>query len=183
MIIVAALCWWGATEFPQGAAWKVPAGVVGGILAWATFEYFLHRYLLHAAKTPVLRSLFWKALHAEHHGYKSMKDPDHHSVHLAVVLPIMAATVGAVWYFSTSGWGPALLGGWIVGYCLYEGFHWLFHTGNPEKGLGRIPYIRRIWDAHTVHHLKNLKMNYGFVTVFWDRVFRTYLEPDESGKA
>jgi sterol desaturase/sphingolipid hydroxylase (fatty acid hydroxylase superfamily) len=67
---------------------------------------------------------------------------------------------------------PAILAGWLLGYALYEALHWLFHSG--VSGLRRMRPIRRLWEAHTVHHLQQLSANYGFITVFWDRRFGTY---------
>jgi hypothetical protein len=46
-------------------------------------------------------------------------------------------------------------------------------NGEPFAGLGRVPFIRHLWEAHTVHHLQAITANYGFIGMFWDRRFGT----------
>lgn len=174
--VVGLLCAWSAARF--GAwTWNIALGVGIGYLVWTFFEYVLHRWLLHHTRRPLLRKIFWKALHAEHHGYRRMRDPDHHGVHVLIVLPIVGVAAGGVALFTATGWGPAVLAGWFLGYCAYEALHWLFHAGDPQRGFGRLPFIRHLWLAHTVHHLYRIRTNYGFVSLFWDRCFGTYVAP------
>lgn len=78
-----------------------------------------------------------------------------------------------------SEWGLAMSAGWVLGYCLYEALHWLFHSGDPERGLGRFWPVHTVRDAHLVHHLHRANKNYGFSTMFWDKVFGTYLPLDQ----
>jgi len=112
--------------------------------------------------------------------YRQMKDPDHHGTHLAISLPIVLLLVGSVGLATESGWGLAILAGWILSYWVYEALHWLFHSGDPGRGLGKFPPVHRLWAAHTVHHLHHANKNYGFVTVFWDKCFGTYLPPEKT---
>ncbi|MFQ5893683.1 MAG: sterol desaturase family protein [Nitrospinota bacterium] len=76
----------------------------------------------------------------------------------------------------------AVSAGWILAYSVYEALHWLFHSGDPEGGLGRLPSTQQLWAAHTVHHLHRANKNYGFITMFWDKCFGTYL-PLEHARA
>ena len=176
---IAGLCAWWSAERYGALDGRVLLWFAIGLAAWTLFEYILHRWLLHHTKYRPLRWLFWKVLHAEHHGYQSMKDPDHHGVHTFVSVQIMGVGALAVWLATSTGWAPAFLSGWVVGYCGYEGLHWVFHSGTPGKGMGRIPYVQHLWDAHTVHHLQKIDKNYGFITAFWDRVFGTFVPVDE----
>jgi len=114
--------------------------------------------------------------------YPEMEDPDPHGIHLAITLPIVAMLVGTVALTIESGWGLAIAAGWIFAYCVYEALHWLFHAGDPEKGLGKLSPIKELWDAHTVHHLYRANKNYGFMTMFWDKCLGTYL-PLEQARA
>lgn len=168
---------WGAMRFGTGL-WRVGAGTVVGLAIWTLFEYAMHRWLLHHTRNPILRRIFWKALHAEHHGYRRMEDPDHHGVHVAIILPVFGAVAGTVALASSTGWGPSILAGWVAGYFVYEALHWVFHSGRRGRGLGSSRWVRGLWDAHTIHHLQRIDRNYGFVTLFWDRVFGTFAAAD-----
>lgn len=181
--VVGLLSWWALERFGAGGGWRLGAGLALGLACWTLFEYGMHRWLLHDTRHPWRRRIFWKGLHAEHHGYRSMADPDPHAVHPVLIVPLFALLSGAVVLATEGGWGPALLAGWIVGYGLYEGLHWLFHTGDAgHTRLGRLPVVRGLWEAHTVHHLHKVDRNYGFVTRFWDRLLGTYL-PLEAARA
>ncbi|MFQ5802667.1 MAG: sterol desaturase family protein [Candidatus Methylomirabilales bacterium] len=169
-----------ATSRP-GSGWSaLSIGVLFGVLVWTLFEYVLHRWLLHHTRHPLLRKIFWNGFHREHHMYLQMKDPDHHGIHIAITFPIILLLLGAVGLATESGWGLAILAGYLLGYCAYEAFHWLFHSGNLESGLGKLPPIHRLWAAHTVHHLHRADTNYGFITLFWDKRFHTYLPLDKT---
>lgn len=169
--IIAGLLLWASRR--PGSGWtSLTVGPALGLAAWTLFEYAFHRWLLHHTRHRVLRELFWKRLHAEHHGYRRMQDPDHHAVHLCIALPIVGVLVGLVGLSTSSAWGPSILAGWLLGYGLYEALHWLFHSGEPRPGGGLL--IRPLWEAHTVHHLQQISANYGFITMFWDRRFGTY---------
>jgi sterol desaturase/sphingolipid hydroxylase (fatty acid hydroxylase superfamily) len=171
--IVAALLFW-ASRRPGGRWTALLPGVMLGLAAWTLFEYAFHRWLLHHSRYRLLRELFWKRLHAEHHGYRRMRDPEHRAVHPLITLPVAGALVGTIRLTMVSAWGPAILAGWLLGYCLYEALHWLFHSGVPFAGMGRVPFFRGLWEAHTVHHLQAITANYGFIGMFWDRRFGTY---------
>ena len=173
LLVVAGTFAWAASR-PDG--WTaIAVSLPLGFLIWTLFEYAFHRWLLHHKRYPLLRKIFWIGLHREHHMYRQMMDPDHRTVHLAISLPIVLMLVGSVGMATESGWGLAIAGGWLFSYCIYETLHWLYHICDPERGLGRILWVHGVGHAHTVHHFHHAGKNYGFITVFWDRVFGTYL--------
>lgn len=172
--VVAGTCAWAISR--PGSSWSViSVGVLLGAILWTLYEYIFHRWLLHHKCHPLLRKIFWNSMHREHHMYLQMKDPDHHGIHIAISFPIALLLVGAVGFTTKSGWGLVVLAGWLFGYCAYETLHWLFHSGFLESGLGKFPPIYRLWTAHTAHHLHRADKNYGFITLFWDKCFHTYL--------
>ncbi len=114
--------------------------------------------------------------------YRDMKDPDHHGIHLAISLPIVLLIVASVGLVTESGWGLATAAGWVLGCWAYEALHWVFHSEDPKRGLGKFPPVHRLWAAHTVHHLYRADKNYGFITLLWDKRFGTYL-PLERARA
>lgn len=154
---------------------EVLAGVIAGWVLWTFFEYCFHRWLLHHMRTRPLRILFWNLLHREHHLYRRMRDPDHHGVHLAITLPITSLLCFGVLKESRQAAAPAILAGWLLGYCVYEALHWLFHANRPNRALLSVRVVARLRDAHEIHHLVNASRHYGFVSMFWDRVFGTSL--------
>jgi sterol desaturase/sphingolipid hydroxylase (fatty acid hydroxylase superfamily) len=156
------------------AGWaSVAVGLLAGWLAWTFSEYALHRWLLHHRRHRVLRRIFWVGFHREHHGYPTMKDPDHHGVHVAITLPIGLAIVLVVGWASSSALALAAAAGWLVGYCGYEALHWLFHSATRGHVLLRVRPLRALWVAHGVHHLHHPDSNFGFSSLFWDRRFGT----------
>lgn len=168
-LVVSALA---VARFAMGGAWLALAGgLVAGYLVWTLFEYILHRWMLHNRATRFMKKVFWEMLHKEHHLLRTMEDMDHHGIHPLISMPIVLGVValsalgGAV--------GLAMGAGWALGYFAYEGLHWVFH-GKPGKGLLRLRHINWLKDMHEVHHLVDARRNYGFVTMFWDRVFGTY---------
>jgi sterol desaturase/sphingolipid hydroxylase (fatty acid hydroxylase superfamily) len=161
---------WAARRSDHALRVVVP-GLLVGWLVWTLFEYAFHRWLLHHTARPLLRRVFWQALHKEHHGYRAMRDPDHHGVHVAVSVPAVLAVLAVTGWLATGGFAVAAVAGWTLGYCAYEALHWLFHSTDAPAGPAP---LRRLWHAHAVHHLVRADSNYGFVTTFWDRRFRTH---------
>ncbi len=181
LLVVVVVCAWAASR--PGTGWiAIAVGLPLGFLAWTVFEYILHRWLLHHTRHPLLRKVFWNGFHREHHMYPEMNDPDPHGIHLVISLPIVVLLIGTVALMTESGWGLTILAGWILAYCVYEALHWLFHAGDPDKGLGKLSPIKELWEAHTVHHLFRANKNYGFMTMFWDKCFGTYI-PLEQARA
>lgn len=173
-----AACAWAASR-PAGRWDSVVIGVSLGFFVWTLFEYAFHRWLLHHTTHPVLRRIFWNGFHREHHSCPHMKDPDHHGIHVAISLPINLLLIGAVGLASESPWGSTNSAGWILGYCLYWALHWLFHSVDPGNRFARFRAIHTLGDAHTVPHLHPANRNYGLTTMFWGKVFGTYLRLDE----
>ncbi len=173
LVIIAGLLLWSSRR-PGGRWTTLLPGVILGLAAWTLFEYAFHRWLLHHTRYRLLRELFWKRLHAEHHGYRRMRDPEHRAVHPIITFPVVGVLVGGVGRTTVSAWAPAILAGWLLGYTLYEALHWLFHSGESFSGLRQVPVVRRLWEAHTAHHLQEITANYGFISMFWDRRFGTY---------
>ncbi len=160
----------------DGASWpQTVGGVAAGYAVWTLFEYIMHRWMLHNRSTPFTKKVFWEALHKEHHLLRAMEDIDHHGIHPGVSLPFVLLVIEVVALLSTSAFALAAGAGWALGYFAYEALHWVFHAGTPGRGLHRIPLIRYLHECHEAHHLKDARRNYGFVTMLWDRCFKTYL--------
>ncbi len=171
--IIAGLCAWAARRMPH-ALFALPATLLAGWLGWTLFEYALHRWLLHHVRRPLLRRVFWEALHKEHHRYRRMGDPDHHGVHIAITAPMVIVLAIALGSVTRGGAALGVYAGFLLGYCEYETLHWMFHTDALVRRFKPWRPFARLYLAHTIHHLDSAAKNYGFVTGFWDRVFGTW---------
>lgn len=147
----------------------VEVGVIAGQLAagfvlWTLVEYCGHRWLMHSEMGP----RFIRRSHAQHH-----RDP-----------------LGLTWRDSIAFGGSfllALAGVAALGAIVFGRSSLLLATG---VGIGSIAYSlshryahsetftpdarsRFPWNAHLRHHNLDARANFGFTTVFWDRVFGT----------
>ena len=59
------------------------------------------------------------------------------------------------------------------GFIEYREFYWTLAL--PTVVIPAIlAIIRRLWEAHTAHHLQEITANYGFTSMLWDQRFGTY---------
>ncbi|KAI8524556.1 hypothetical protein RHMOL_Rhmol13G0158600 [Rhododendron molle] len=70
---------------------------------------------------------------------------------------------------------PALFGGGLLGYVMYDCTHYYVHHGKPDKGVPSS--LKRF---HMNHHFRIQDKGFGITSAFWDIVFGTL--PPESGK-
>ena len=176
--LIAAALWFAHAARGAGAT-ALALGVLAGFLFWTLFEYILHRWVLHHISVPFLKRILWDALHREHHAVPAMKEPAYHSIHVAISFPVVFAVIGLTALLSQTGLGIAVAAGWALGFCSYEGMHWAMHNWTPPQGILRVSPLRFLHDVHLIHHFVDSRKNYGFVTMFWDRCFRTYMSPSK----
>lgn len=125
-------------------------GMLLGLAAWTLAEYVIHRCLFH--HLPVFR-----AAHDEHHARPCARTgvTSWHSLGIFGLLFLVL---------------PAgILAGLALGYLAYitahhAVHHWRIAPGHPLYALKL---------RHAMHH-RGVEANFGVVTTFWDRVFRTY---------
>ncbi|TXG48167.1 hypothetical protein EZV62_027461 [Acer yangbiense] len=63
---------------------------------------------------------------------------------------------------------PALFGGTLLGYVMYDCTHYYLHHGKPSKG-----YSRDLKRYHLNHHFRSQSEGFGITSSLWDRVFGT----------
>ncbi|KAK1555346.1 hypothetical protein Q3G72_025188 [Acer saccharum] len=63
---------------------------------------------------------------------------------------------------------PALFGGTLLGYVMYDCTHYYLHHGKPSKG-----YSRDLKRYHLNHHFRIQSEGFGITSSLWDRVFGT----------
>lgn len=90
-------------------------------------------------------------------------------------LVILGVTGGLLWLFGLPLWILAVLGPVMLGYGLFnDHVHDEFHI--EGSWLNRFKWYKRLQAAHFAHH-RNMKIHYGIVSLFWDKVFGTYRAP------
>jgi sterol desaturase/sphingolipid hydroxylase (fatty acid hydroxylase superfamily) len=158
----------------RGAAPSAVALGLGlGFTLWTLFEYAVHRWLFHQTGNRVLRWIYVHA-HRPHHRTRRMDDPHHRTLHPFIAVPSLLPHYVLSAVFGSSGVWAGAVAGFSVGYCVYEWFHYIAHGTDWPQRLAHVGWIRRKQSAHANHHFEDPKLNFGFTTSFWDRVFQTY---------
>uniref|UniRef100_A0A9I9CQK0 Fatty acid hydroxylase domain-containing protein n=1 Tax=Cucumis melo TaxID=3656 RepID=A0A9I9CQK0_CUCME len=94
---------------------------------------------------------------------------------LRLVFPPAATTILSVplWIVirltSTPAVAPALFGGGLLGYVMYDVTHYYLHHGKPSPGLSQ--NLKRY---HLNHHFRDQSEGFGITSPLWDRAFGTY---------
>lgn len=133
------------------AGFSLPYFLLGTVL-WSLTEYLIHRYLFHIQ----LRNKHW--LHhineGSYVGVSTVK-----TTAILLFLLALSLLLGSA----------SLYSGFAFGYFLYIVIHDAIHH---ENILSR--YIPNLKRAHIRHHEIGDEMNFGVITLIWDRIFRTY---------
>ncbi|CAA0832278.1 Fatty acid 2-hydroxylase 1 [Striga hermonthica] len=145
-----------------------------GILVWTLVEYTLHRFLFHIKTKSYWGNTVHYLLHGCHH--------KHPMDGLRLVFPPAATAVllypfwNLIKLISTPTTAPALFGGGLLGYVMYDVTHYYVHHGQPTS---EIP--KGLKKYHLNHHFRVQNKGYGITSSLWDRVFGT-LPPSKLGK-
>ncbi|ESR62106.1 hypothetical protein CICLE_v10016504mg [Citrus x clementina] len=146
-----------------------------GIITWTLLEYFLHRYLFHIKTKSYWGNTFHYLIHGCHH--------KHPMDGLRLVFPPAGAALVslALWnlidVLTKPFITPALYGGILLGYVMYDVTHYYTHHGKPSKGI-----ILRLKRFHMNHHFRIRDKGFGISSSLWDIVFGT-LPPAKAAKA
>lgn len=127
------------------------------IAAMEGVAYAAHRWVMHGPG--------W-FLHASHH--RSRTGPfEYNDLYAAIfAIPSIILLFGAVqrgWW-----WGCTWIGAGIAAYgAIYFGFHdWIVHQRLPGRFVARSTYMKRIVQAHRLHHVvegKHGTVSFGFL--------------------
>lgn len=157
---------WQQLETPN--ARQLSLGLVAGFFTVNFWEYLIHRYLFHPTRWGNSLKMWILKIHARHHV--------HVHNHLYSVAPL-STSFGVILMslLVQSLFAPTPDARWsfFLGLCLsylYHEFvhHWVHHI--PSRHWLHQAYVR----FHDGHHTENAKQNYGFISPFWDIVFRTF---------
>jgi beta-carotene 3-hydroxylase len=142
------------------AAMHIGVGILlflGTILAMEGVAYVAHRWIMHGPG--------W-FLHASHHRPRSGHWEWNDLYFVIFAAPSITLLVGGVYW----GWGDAAvwIGAGIAGYgAIYLGFHDIIvHRRVPTRYLPKSSYMKRIVQAHRLHHAVETKdgtVSFGFL--------------------
>ncbi|KAF9664491.1 hypothetical protein SADUNF_Sadunf16G0024300 [Salix dunnii] len=123
-------------------------------------------------------SLLWNKMHYLLHGCHHKHPMDG----LRLVFPPAATTIllvsfsNTVKLFSTPSSTPALFGGGLLGYVIYDCTHYYLHHGQPTNDAPK-----NLKKYHMNHHFRVQDKGFGITSSLWDRVFGT-LPPSKVAK-
>ncbi|OYD06240.1 sterol desaturase family protein [Paludifilum halophilum] len=153
LVFLAAFGW----SLPHMGALSTWAAIGAGMLAYATSEYVIHRFLFHLKppRQPWLLKLL-KRLHYDHHA-----DPDNLKLLFLPIwysFPLIGLVGGAAYLLTADGVLTVAFVTGVVGYLLYyEWMHYIAHR--PVKPL--TPWGRWMKRMHLWHHFKNERYWFG----------------------
>jgi beta-carotene 3-hydroxylase len=137
-----------------------PAGTaifLATVIFMEGFAYVMHRWVMHGPG--------W-FLHASHHRPRPGRFELNDLYAVIFALPSILLLYGGV----QLGWWPGTtwIGAGIAAYgAIYFGFHdWLVHRRLPHRIVPRSPYLKRIMQAHRLHHAVETKagtVSFGFL--------------------
>ncbi|KAG0681301.1 fatty acid alpha-hydroxylase [Pichia californica] len=145
-----------------------------GLFVWTLIEYCLHRFLFHLDDNLPENNIAF-TLHFLLHGV-------HHYLPMDQMRLVMPPTLFVVlcypfyrlvfaifpYYVACAGFS-----GGFLGYILYDVCHYSLH----HKKLPN--YIQKLKRYHLEHHYKNYRLGFGVTSMFWDKVFHTYLHSED----
>ena len=139
--------------------------VIGGFFAFTLVEYLMHRYLYHMLPTNKVKDKIQYTIHGVHHDYPKDKD------RLALppfVTGLYAVILYYVFTFIMGDYALYFLPGFLVGYALYLGVHYVVHAYQPPKN-----FLKFLWVNHAIHHYKDPDVAFGVSLPLWDYIFGT----------
>ncbi|GAB2280864.1 cytochrome P450 [Dionaea muscipula] len=141
--------------------------VVCGIFIWTLLEYIIHRFIFHVKTTSYWGNTFHYFVHGFHH--------KHPMDSLRLVFPPALTAIAATplwsmtYLLTTPTIAPALFGGGLLGYVMYDITHYYLHHGQAVNKS-----TQKMKKYHLNHHFKEQEMGYGVTSSFWDHIFGTF---------
>jgi sterol desaturase/sphingolipid hydroxylase (fatty acid hydroxylase superfamily) len=151
-----------ATSIPFGFGLAV---AVLGIIAFTFVEYMMHKHFFHMEPDTPIKDKLQYGIHGVHHDYPRDKD------RLAMP-PFVSAAYSAILYLVFTllmgDFALYFLPGFLIGYSVYLGVHYVVHVYNPPKN-----FLKVLWVNHAIHHYKNPDAAFGVSSPLWDYLLGT----------
>jgi sterol desaturase/sphingolipid hydroxylase (fatty acid hydroxylase superfamily) len=140
--------------------------VLGGYAVWTLTEYWLHRVVFHFEPQRGFGARLHWMIHGVHHDHPN--DPLRLVMPPAASVPLALVVIGLLWLIVGPVHAPAVVGGFFVGYVIYDEMHYALHHHTPKSGLGK-----RLRELHMRHHFQDDERGFGISAPYWDIIFRT----------
>lgn len=146
-----------------------------GLCAWTLIEYCMHRFIFHIDYFLPDNQLAFTVhflMHGVHHylpmdRLRLVMPP---TLFCALCYPFYRLVFAVLpYYIACAGFA-----GGFLGYILYDMTHYALHHARLP------PYFVKIKKAHLEHHYKNYQLGFGVTSTFWDQVFGTLIQPDDT---
>jgi sterol desaturase/sphingolipid hydroxylase (fatty acid hydroxylase superfamily) len=158
------ILYYGAIHSPLGGMY-LTAAFITGLLTFSLVEYLVHRYVFHMETDTKAKEKIQYAFHGVHHEFPRDKDrlamPPLVSFALATILLFVFRLIMGDYVFG-------FLPGFLFGYSLYLGVHFLVHAYQPPNNIFKI-----LWINHGIHHYKDHERAFGVSSPLWDYIFNT----------
>jgi 4-hydroxysphinganine ceramide fatty acyl 2-hydroxylase len=142
-----------------------------GLLAFTLLEYMMHKHLFHMEPDTELKDKIQYSTHGVHHDYPRDKD------RLAMP-PVISALYTVIFYivftFVMGDYALYFLPGFLIGYSLYLGVHYVVHAFQPPKN-----FLKVLWVNHAIHHYKDPDVAFGVSSPLWDMLLGTMPKKDK----
>ncbi len=153
------------------SVWYVLAAFLIGLLVWTFSEYILHRFVFHFRPRSPFQERITYLFHGIHHHQPQCKT--RLVMPPVVSIPLAAIFVGLFWVvvgllFGLPGWVRPMIGGFTIGYLVYDLTHYATHHFAMRSGIFK--YLKRY---HMMHHYKTPEQRFGVSSPIWDVVFKT----------
>ncbi|NLR90794.1 sterol desaturase family protein [Flammeovirga agarivorans] len=136
-----------------------------GVLFFTFIEYAMHRFVFHMEPDTELKKNITHKFHGVHHDFP--KDKSRLAMPPVVSLFLSAAFFG-LFYYLMGDYAYGFGGGFLTGYAMYLGVHYIVHAYRPPKN-----FLKILWIHHGIHHYKTDDKAFGVSSPLWDVIFRT----------
>ncbi len=147
--------------------WDAAGLLLVGYAIWTLFEYWLHRIVFHFEPEDGIGAKLHWMIHGVHHDHPN--DPLRLVMPPAASVPLAILVLAALWVLFGSVHAPAVAGGFLIGYIVYDEIHYALHHHTPKTRLGK-----RLRELHMRHHFQDDDKGFGISAPYWDVVFRTF---------
>ncbi|KAM7271669.1 hypothetical protein ACFE04_030883 [Oxalis oulophora] len=161
------VCWSVSLSVRMGLTFHEIAVMMSiGVLIWTLLEYSLHRFLFHIKTNTYWTNTMHYLIHGCHH--------KHPMDGLRLVFPPAATAILLIpfWklaqFLATPITAPALFGGGLLGYVMYDVTHYYLHHGHPTS---EVP--KNLKKYHMNHHFRIQDKGFGITSALWDKIFGT----------
>lgn len=142
-----------------------------GLLAFTLVEYMMHKHLFHMEPDTEIKDKIQYSTHGVHHDYPRDKD------RLAMP-PVISALYTVIFYvvftLVMGDYALYFLPGFLIGYSLYLGVHFVVHAYQPPKN-----FLKVLWVNHAIHHYKDPDVAFGVSSPLWDMLLGTMPKKDK----